>query len=92
MMDFFFFVKTFILTVAIVLVMQIQVGDRSFESHAMGLGAEFGDRFTSAWGGEGRREGRTRAQSHRSRSHSQERQQKQKGRFPHTERIFLSLE
>lgn len=35
-MDFFFFVKTFILTVAIVLVMQIQVGDKSLETHAMG--------------------------------------------------------
>jgi hypothetical protein len=36
MMDILFFVKTFILTVAIVLVMQIQVGDRSLETHAMG--------------------------------------------------------
>ena len=36
MMDFFFFLKTFILTVAIVLVMQIQVGNRSIETHAMG--------------------------------------------------------
>ncbi len=36
MMDFLFFVKTFILTVAIVLVMQIQVGDHSLENHAMG--------------------------------------------------------
>ena len=35
MMDFFFFVKTFILTVAIVLVMQIHVGERSLETHAM---------------------------------------------------------
>lgn len=35
MMDFLFFVKTFILTVAIVLVMQIQVGNNTLESHAM---------------------------------------------------------
>lgn len=35
MMDFLFFIKTFILTVAIVLVMQIQVGDRTLETHAM---------------------------------------------------------
>jgi hypothetical protein len=35
MMDFLFFIKTFILTVAIVLVMQIQVGNRSLETHAM---------------------------------------------------------
>ena len=36
MIDFLFFVKTFILTVAIVLVMQIQVGDHSLENHTMG--------------------------------------------------------
>ena len=35
MMDFVFFVKTFILTVAIVLLMQIQVGSNSIENHAM---------------------------------------------------------
>ncbi len=34
-MDFLFFVKTFILTVAIVLMMQIQVGTSTLESHAM---------------------------------------------------------
>jgi hypothetical protein len=36
MMDFLFFLKTFILTIAVVIVMQIQVGDRSLETHAMG--------------------------------------------------------
>ena len=36
MMDFFFFVKTFVLTIAIVLVMQIQVGQSTLETHAMG--------------------------------------------------------
>ena len=36
MMDFFFFVKTFALTVLIVLLMQIQVGGKSVESHALG--------------------------------------------------------
>ena len=36
MMDFIFFAKTFALTIAIVLVMQIQIGDRSLETHAMG--------------------------------------------------------
>ena len=36
MMDFLFFVKTFVLTIAIVLVMQIQVGNRSLETHALG--------------------------------------------------------
>lgn len=35
MSELFFVVKLFLLTVAIVLVMQIQVGDRSLESHAM---------------------------------------------------------
>lgn len=35
MMDFMFFVKTFALTVAIVLGMQIHVGERSIETHAM---------------------------------------------------------
>jgi hypothetical protein len=35
MVDFFFFVKTFILTVAIVLAMQIQVGDKSIETHTL---------------------------------------------------------
>jgi len=35
MMDFLFFVKTFILTVAAVVVMQIEVGGKSVESHAM---------------------------------------------------------
>jgi hypothetical protein len=34
-MDVLFFLKTFLLTVAIVLVMQIRVGERSLESHAM---------------------------------------------------------
>lgn len=37
MMDFFFFVKTFILTVAVVLVLQIPVGEQSLETHAMGF-------------------------------------------------------
>jgi hypothetical protein len=36
MMDFFFFVKTFVLTIAIVLVMQIPVGNSTLETHAMG--------------------------------------------------------
>lgn len=35
MMDFLFFVKTFFLTIAIVLIMQIQVGSTSIENHAM---------------------------------------------------------
>jgi hypothetical protein len=35
MMDFLFFVKTFILTVVAVVVMQIQIGGKSVESHAM---------------------------------------------------------
>lgn len=35
MMDILFFVKTFLLTIAIVLVMQIQVGEKSLETHAM---------------------------------------------------------
>jgi hypothetical protein len=35
MMDLFFFVKTFFLTIAIVLMMQIQVGSTSIENHAM---------------------------------------------------------
>lgn len=35
MSEFIFFVKCFALTVAIVLVMQIQVGERTVESHAM---------------------------------------------------------
>jgi hypothetical protein len=35
MSDVLFFVKTFFLTIAIVLVMQIHVGDHSIESHAM---------------------------------------------------------
>jgi hypothetical protein len=35
MMDVLFFVKTFLLTIAIVLLMQIHVGERSLESHAM---------------------------------------------------------
>jgi hypothetical protein len=34
-MDFLFFVKTFFLTIAIVLFMQIQVGSSSIEAHAM---------------------------------------------------------
>ncbi len=37
MMNLFFLVKTFVLTVAIVLMMQIKVGERSIESHAMGF-------------------------------------------------------
>jgi hypothetical protein len=36
MMDFMFFVKTFIFTVAIVLVLQIQVGEGTLETHALG--------------------------------------------------------
>ncbi|NJL24369.1 MAG: hypothetical protein HC902_03800 [Calothrix sp. SM1_5_4] len=36
MIDFMFFVKTFFLTVAVVLLMQIQVGDRTIETHAIG--------------------------------------------------------
>ena len=49
MMDIFFFIKTFILTIAIVLVMQVQVGDRSIETQAMswvhssGVGSPLGD-------------------------------------------------
>ncbi|HMN68557.1 MAG TPA: hypothetical protein PKC28_08455 [Bdellovibrionales bacterium] len=35
MMDFMFFVKTLALTVAVVLVMQIEIGHRSIETHAM---------------------------------------------------------
>lgn len=35
MMDIVFFLKTFLLTIAIVLVMQIQVGEKSIETHAM---------------------------------------------------------
>lgn len=35
MMDFLFFVKTFLLTVAVVVMMQIKVSDKSIESHAM---------------------------------------------------------
>lgn len=35
MSEVFFCIKTFVLTVAIVLVMQIQVGERTIESHAM---------------------------------------------------------
>ena len=35
MMDFMFFVKTFLLTIAIVLLMQLQVGSKSIETHAM---------------------------------------------------------
>lgn len=35
MMDVLFFVKTLLLTMAIVLVMQIRVGERSLEAHAM---------------------------------------------------------
>jgi hypothetical protein len=36
MSDFLFFIKLFFLTVAVVLVMQIQIGNRSLESHAIG--------------------------------------------------------
>jgi hypothetical protein len=36
MSEFIFFVKMVCLTIAIVLVMQIQVGERTLESHAMG--------------------------------------------------------
>jgi hypothetical protein len=36
MMDFLFFVKTFALTIAIVMVMQIPVGEQSLETHALG--------------------------------------------------------
>lgn len=35
-MDFMFFVKTVILTVAIILLMQIQVGKQTIESHTLG--------------------------------------------------------
>lgn len=35
MMDFLFFVKTFLLTVAVVVMMQIKVSEKSIESHAM---------------------------------------------------------
>jgi hypothetical protein len=35
MMDILFFVKTFVLTVAIVLLLQTPVGDKSLETHAM---------------------------------------------------------
>ena len=35
MIDFLFFVKTFFLTIAIVLIMQIQVGSGTIETHAM---------------------------------------------------------
>lgn len=35
MSDIFFFVKTFVLTVAIIVLMQIEVGQRSIESHAL---------------------------------------------------------
>jgi len=35
MMDFLFFVKTFILTIAVVLAMQVQVGTTTLENHAM---------------------------------------------------------
>lgn len=35
MMDFFFFVKTFFLTIFLVLAMQIQVGPTTIENHAM---------------------------------------------------------
>lgn len=36
MMDFLFFVKTFCLTIVLVVLMQIQVGQSSIESHALG--------------------------------------------------------
>jgi uncharacterized metal-binding protein len=35
MMDFLFFVKTFFLTVAVVVLMQVNIGEKSLESHAM---------------------------------------------------------
>ena len=35
MMDLLFFIKTFIFTIAVVLVMQIQVGNKSLETHAV---------------------------------------------------------
>lgn len=35
MSDIWFFLKTFVLTVAIVIAMQIQVGGRSIENHAL---------------------------------------------------------
>jgi uncharacterized metal-binding protein len=35
MMDFLFFVKTFALTIVVVLLMQLQVGEKSIEHHAM---------------------------------------------------------
>lgn len=36
MMDFLFFIKAFLLTLILVLLMQIQVGERTVESHTMG--------------------------------------------------------
>lgn len=35
MSDFFFFAKTFVLTVVVVVIMQIEIGQRSIESHAL---------------------------------------------------------
>lgn len=35
MMDFLFFTKTFLATLALVVLMQVQVGERSIENHAM---------------------------------------------------------
>ncbi|MBX3020623.1 MAG: hypothetical protein KF799_03010 [Bdellovibrionales bacterium] len=35
MSEFFYVIKLFLLTLVIVLVMQIQIGERTFESHAM---------------------------------------------------------
>lgn len=36
MSEIFFCIKTFVLTIAIVMVMQVQVGDRTLENHALG--------------------------------------------------------
>ncbi len=35
MSEVFFCIKTFVLTIAIVMVMQVQVGDRTLENHAL---------------------------------------------------------
>ena len=35
MIDFLFFVKTFCLTIALVLAMQVEVGNKTIENHAM---------------------------------------------------------
>jgi hypothetical protein len=37
MMDFMFFVKTFLATLAVILLMQIKVGEKSVEAHTLGF-------------------------------------------------------